>query len=125
MLHDIERLNDTLNHATNIGLGAVIGSFHGARGSSAADNLLWSGGIGIVSGGINTLLGNQRFFSKDTLINTLVFTASSAAMHFLAKSASDRRLEAPKITFAPSCGCKHKSWAAKVSEPSMQTDIGR
>lgn len=114
-----------LHHSLNVTLGVVIGGLASAHRNSAANNLLWSAGLSVVGSGLGTLLNSQRFFSKETLVDMLVFTASSAAMHSIMKSAYDERPAPPKITFSPDCACKQKSWAAKVSGPSAQAEMSR
>jgi len=115
-LSDAEKLNKALFHTTNIAGGMFVGGISGARGDSMTSNLLISGGVGLATSGLNTLLNSHKFFSKDTLITTLTITASSMIMHLFTKTASDRRRTEPQIAFAPECPCKHKSWAERVSE---------
>lgn len=113
-----------LNNAMYVTGGAIVGGIAGARGESYSSNALWSAGVFTVANGLASIFNQQKFFSKETLTSTLIFTASSVAMHFLTRSASDHRLE-PQITFAPTCHCKHKSWANRVSDPSAQAEMAR
>lgn len=114
-----------LNNAVNIIGGVVVGGFAGAQGNSFTSNLLLSSALGVCGSGLNSALGaGHKFLSRQTLAETLIFTASSVAMHLLTKYGSNRRLE-PHITFADDCGCKHKKWATRVSKTSASADIGR
>lgn len=114
------------HHTLNVATGLFVGGIGGARGISATGNAAWSAGVGLVGSGLATLLGGQRFFSKETVVDTLVFTASSAVMHLFTKSAHDHRHQyQPQISFAPDCGCKNKKWAERVNNTTPESALGR
>jgi hypothetical protein len=105
-------------------VGGMLGGLNGAGGGSALTNFAISTISALAGNGLGAVMGQQKFLSKETLYSTLALDGASVAMHFLAKSASDRRLE-PRISFAPDCQCKNKSWAEKVSEPQAQASMER
>jgi len=110
--------------------GGIIGSLGGASRHSALGNLIGSVAGSAVLNGIEAALGNQKFFSRESLYSALILTASSSVMHLIIKSKADSHDKsayafAPKIEFAPDCKCNVKSWVEKSSAKSADAAMAR
>jgi hypothetical protein len=97
--------------------GAALGVLNATTNTSGSVNMLSSiaGSLAVSATSVWPLKRQERFWSSQTAITGLNIVGASLLAHAITDALIHKHHE-PKITFSPDCGCKQKSWAARVSE---------
>lgn len=97
--YDAEKAGTIIRHTSNVAAGIFLGATSGAAQHSAGSNLITTGIGALAASGVAAWMDHHKFWSKETLANVLVMTATSSIMHLITRAEVERNH--PRIAFAP------------------------